>query len=91
MALEALEGKILFSEGSVGIVGFLSGWKLWRERIGVLAKIGNFSGIFWWIFGVFGTYSQILFRTRGSCCNFFQQERTVVQFTTNSGASVQSS
>jgi hypothetical protein len=27
-------------------VGFLRGWKLWHERIGVLAKIEIFLGIF---------------------------------------------
>jgi hypothetical protein len=27
-------------------VEFLSGWKLWHERTGALAKVVNFSGIF---------------------------------------------
>jgi hypothetical protein len=46
MALEDLESKIVFSEGSGGVfVEFLSGWKLWRERTGALAKIVNFWGL----------------------------------------------
>jgi hypothetical protein len=47
MALEDLEGKMVFLEGFGGVfVEFLSGWKLWRERAGALAKFGNFWGIF---------------------------------------------
>jgi hypothetical protein len=41
-------------------MGFLSGWKLWRERIGVLAKIG----IFW---GIFGGFLEWL----GPICKYF--------------------
>jgi hypothetical protein len=52
MALEDLEGKTVFSEGSrVVFVGFLTSWKLWHERTGALVKFGNFSGIFE-VFGV---------------------------------------
>jgi hypothetical protein len=40
MALEALDGKIVFSEGSGGICGSFELLELWPERIGVLAKIG---------------------------------------------------
>jgi hypothetical protein len=44
MALEALEGKIVFLVGYGVFVEFLNGWKLWRERTGALAKFGNLSG-----------------------------------------------
>jgi hypothetical protein len=45
MALDDLEGKMVFSQGSGGgglFMEFLSGWKLWRERTGALEKFGNF-------------------------------------------------
>jgi hypothetical protein len=52
VALEALEGKMAFSEGSGGICGFFE----WR---GVLAQKDRYSHEvwkifrdFWWIFGV---------------------------------------
>jgi hypothetical protein len=55
MALEALEGKMVFLEGSGGVfVEFLSGQELWRDRTGALVMFGIFFWDFWWIFWVFG-------------------------------------
>jgi hypothetical protein len=45
MALEALESKMVFHKGLDVFVEFFSGWKLWCERTGALAKFGNLSGI----------------------------------------------
>jgi hypothetical protein len=46
MALEALEGKMVFLEGSGVFVEFFSGGEFWRERIEILAKFQKISEIF---------------------------------------------
>jgi hypothetical protein len=54
MALEDLEGKGSFWKVLEVFAKKISGWKLWRERTRAPMKLGNFSGFFFWIFGVFG-------------------------------------
>jgi hypothetical protein len=53
MALEALEGTMVFLGGVVVFVDFFCvAGRLWGERAGALMKFGDFEG-FWWIFGEF--------------------------------------
>jgi hypothetical protein len=54
MTLEALEGKMVFSEGSGGICGIFEWLEALAQKNRGSCEVCNFLGDFWWIFGMFG-------------------------------------
>jgi hypothetical protein len=91
MALEALEGKIVFSKVSRVICGIFEWLEALARKNRGSCEDWEFFGYFWWIFGVFivvRTYSSIFFRNEGSDCNSSKRIVTATQFTTRLGGLV---